>query len=81
MTRWVALLKGNPLYAILSGFSFGDTPGTGTFYDFFPRMWDSGSNNLSPKERFPKPKLKRGRRKGTKHLPTQSLFLPGCSLF
>ena len=32
ITRWVALLKENPLYAILSGFSFGDVPGIGTFY-------------------------------------------------
>jgi len=66
ITRWVALLKENPLYAILSGFSFGDTPGIGTFYDFFSRMWDSDSNNLSPKERFPKPKVKKGKKKGDK---------------
>ena len=66
ITRWVALLKENPLYALLSGFSFGDTPGIGTFYDFFTRMWDSDSSNLSPKERFPKPKAKKGKKKGDK---------------
>mgnify|MGYP000317332266 CR=1 FL=1 len=34
LTEWAAQLKINPLYAILSGFEFGDTPGVGTFYDF-----------------------------------------------
>ena len=34
LTDWAAQLKINPLYAILSGFEFGDTPGVGTFYDF-----------------------------------------------
>ncbi|KMW10422.1 hypothetical protein [Enterocloster citroniae] len=34
LTDWAAQLKINPLYAILSGFEFGDTPGIGTFYDF-----------------------------------------------
>lgn len=66
ITRWVALLKENPLFAILSGFSFGDTPGVGTFYDFFSRLWDSDSNHLSPKDRFPKPKAKKGMKKGDK---------------
>lgn len=66
ITRSVALLKENPLYAILSGFSFGDTPGVGTFYDFFSRIWDSDSNNFSPKERFPKPKAIKGKKKGDK---------------
>lgn len=56
ITRWVALLKENPLYAILSGFPFGDTSGIGTFYDFFLRLWDADSSQLSPKVRFPKPK-------------------------
>lgn len=47
ITDWAAQLKMNPLFAILSGFDFGDTPGTGTFYDFFNRLWDSDSDNLS----------------------------------
>lgn len=66
ITRWVALLKENPLFAILSGFSFGNVPGVGTFYDFFSRLWDSNSNNLSPKERYLKPKAKKGKKKGDK---------------
>ncbi len=48
ITEWVSQLKINPLYAILSGFEVGDTPGIGTFYDFFSRLWDSNDNNLSP---------------------------------
>lgn len=48
ITDWTAQLKINPLFAILSGFDFGDTPGIGTFYDFFNRLWDSDSDNLSP---------------------------------
>ena len=31
---WAAQLKINPLYAILSGFEFGNTPGVGTFMIF-----------------------------------------------
>lgn len=50
------MLRETPPYAILSGFPFGDTPGVGTFYDFFSRIWQDGSGNLSPKDRFPKMK-------------------------
>ena len=61
------MLKETPLYAILSGFSFGDTPGVGTFYDFFSRIWQDDSNNLSPKDRFPKmKKTPKGKKKGDK---------------
>ena len=48
LTDWAAQLKINPLYAILSGFEVGDTPGVGTFYDFLNRLWDSDSANLTP---------------------------------
>lgn len=48
LTEWAAQLKINPLYAILSGFEVGDTPGVGTFYDFINRLWDSDDDNLSP---------------------------------
>ena len=47
-TKWAADLKENHLHAILSGFSVGNTPGTGTFYDFQSRLWLSDDNNLSP---------------------------------
>lgn len=38
LTEWAAQLKINPLYAILSGFEFGDTLGVGTFYDLLHRL-------------------------------------------
>ena len=41
LTEWAAQLKMNPLYAILSGFEPGNTPGVGTFYDFINRLWNS----------------------------------------
>ena len=67
ITVWCRMLKETPLYAILSGFSFGDTPGVGTFYDFFSRIWQHDSNNLSPKDRFPKmKKTPKGKKKGDK---------------
>ena len=66
ITVWVSMLKECPLYAILSGFPVNDTPGIGTFYDFFDRMWLSDSNNLSPNERFVKPKVKKGKKHGDK---------------
>ena len=67
VTDWAAQLKINPLYAILSGFEFGDTPGVGTFYDFFDRLWDSDSDNLSPHEHpAKKNKVKKPKQKGAK---------------
>ena len=66
ITVWCRMLKETPLYAILSDFSFGDTPGVGTFYDFFSRIWMNYSNNLSPKDRFPKLKPPKGKKKGEK---------------
>ena len=66
ITDWVAQLKINPLYAILSGFDIGDTPGIGTFYDFFSRLWDSEENNLNPHIHAPKTPVKKPRKKGAK---------------
>ena len=45
--KWVNEMRVCPLYAILSGFSPGDTPGVGTFYDFIDRLWDLESDNFS----------------------------------
>ena len=74
ITDWVAQLKINPLYAILSGFEFGDTPGIGTFYDFFDRLWDSDSDNLSPHEKPVKDKkVKKPRQKGAKADPVEKI--------
>ena len=68
ITIWTTMLKEFPLYAIISGFPIDETPGVGSFYDFFSRLWDSDSNNLSPKERFVKKKEKMGKNSETKHL-------------
>lgn len=40
----------NPLYAILSGFEPGNTPGVGTFYDFINRLWNSDYTQFFLKE-------------------------------
>lgn len=66
ITVWCRMLRETPLYAILSGFPFGGTPGIGTFYDFFSRLWKNDSNHLSPMERFPKMKPPKGKKKGDK---------------
>ena len=67
LTDWAAQLKINPLYAILSGFEFGDTPGIGIFYDFLNRLWNSEVPNLSPHLRpAKKKKIKKPVRKGDK---------------
>ena len=62
ITDWVDELRRVPLYAILSGFEPGDTPGVGTFYDFFSRLWDAADKNL----KSPKQKRKRKPKKGKK---------------
>ena len=69
ITDWAAQLKINPLYAILSGFDVGDTPGVGTFYDFFSRLWDSDEDNLSPHLHKLKVPVKKPRKKGYKAQP------------
>ncbi|MDY3908121.1 MAG: hypothetical protein SOZ48_00055 [Eubacterium sp.] len=66
LTEWAAQLKINPLYAILSGFEVGDTPGVGTFYDFMKRLWDSDDNHMSPHVHPLKSKVKKPKNKGTK---------------
>lgn len=66
ITDWAAQLKINPLYALLSGFEIGDTPGVGTFYDFFDRLWDADDNNLSPHLHPLKSSVKKPIKKGEK---------------
>lgn len=48
ITAWASDLKQNHLHAILSGFTVRDTPGVGTFYDFFDRLWFSDKNSWPP---------------------------------
>lgn len=66
VTDWVAQLKINPLYSILSGFEVGDTPGVGTFYDFFNRLWDSDDDNFSSHLHPLKVSVKKPKKKGAK---------------
>lgn len=73
ITDWAAQLKINPLYAILSGFEVGDTPGTGTFYDFLNRLWDSDDDNFSSHIHPIKPKVKKPNRKGSKADPVEKV--------
>ncbi len=48
-------------------FEVGDTPGVGTFYDFFKRLWDSESNILSPHlHPLKKKKVNKPKQNGTK---------------
>ena len=73
LTDWAAQLKINPLYAILSGFEVGDTPGVGTFYDFLNRLWDSDDNHLSPHIKPLKEKIKKPEAKGSKADPIEKV--------
>ena len=73
ITEWAAMLKINPLFAILSGFEVGDTPGVGTFYDFFDRLWDSDDDNLSPHQHPLKSSVKKPSKKGRKAASVEKL--------
>ena len=66
ITEWAAQLKINPLYAILSGFEPGNTPGVGTFYDFINRLLNSYDDHMSPHIHPLKTKVKKPKTKGTK---------------
>ena len=73
ITDWAAQLKINPLYAIVSGFEYGDTPGVGTFYDYFSRLWDSDEDNLNPRIHPLKASVKKPKKKGEKAESTESV--------
>ncbi len=79
ITEWVAQLRINPLFAIISGFDVNNTPGIGTFYDFINRLWDLPENNLLPnirpaKQRVQKPALKGHKANPVSSLTTDELF-------
>ena len=74
LTEWTAQLKINPLYAILSGFEFGDTPGVGTFYDFLSRIWDSDGDNLSTHIHPIKPSAKGAKAKPVEKISVELLL-------
>ena len=73
LTAWSSALKQTPLYAILSGFTVGDTPGIGTFYDFFDRLWLSDNNHISEPIHPPKEKPKKPKTKGEKAAPVEKV--------
>ena len=75
ITEWAAQLKINPLYAILSGFEPGNTPGVGTFYDFINRLWNSDDDHMSPHIHPLKIKVKKPKTKGTKADSVEKLRL------
>lgn len=77
ITAWASDLKQNYLHAILSGFSVGDTPGTGTFYDFFDHLWLSDSDNISNLVHPPKQKPKKPDKKGQKAPPVEKVTVYG----
>ena len=60
---WVALMRDEPFYAIISGFDPAHVPGVGTFYDFMDRLL-----NLNPKKvkHLYRPKSKRRQAKKDK---------------
>ena len=66
ITKWCGMLKITPLYAILSGFPVDDTPGVGTFYDFFNRLWQSDNPNYISQIKHKKVKAEKGKKHGDK---------------
>lgn len=65
ITEWVDELRRVPLYAILSGFEPGNTPGIGTFHDFFKRLWMLDKKNVTHKRKSKRTR-KRKPKKGKK---------------
>mgnify|MGYP000942768356 CR=1 FL=1 len=66
VTKWVTTLRRVPLFAILSGFLPGKTPGIGTFYDFFTRLWLTDNPNFRSKLKRKPKKVEKGKHKGDK---------------
>ena len=72
-TKFSSDLKENHLHAIISGFSVGNTPGIGTFYDFHRRLWISDDKNLSDACHPPKTKPEKPKSKGSKAAPVEKV--------
>lgn len=73
VTKWVDQMRTVPAYAILSGFTFGDTPGVGTFADFFTRIWQYNERNFSQNEHPPKARVTKPKKKGEKAAPVERI--------
>jgi len=52
ITEWVNTLRTHPLHAVMAGFDPDDTPGIGTYYDFFHRLIDGPYRK--PSDRMPR---------------------------
>ena len=78
LTEWAAQLKMNPLYAILSGFEPGNTPGSWHFFMIFiNRLWNSDDDHMSPHNpSAERPRLKNLKQKVRKLIPWKKLLLP-----
>ena len=64
ITVWCRMLR-EPLFMPSSAVSLsGILPVSGLFMISFPRIWQGGSDNLSPKDRFPKMKPPKGEKEG-----------------
>ena len=68
LTSWASSLKQNYLYAILSGFSVGDTPGVGTFYDL-PGVCGSQIRSIFPIRFIPQRRNLKNPKRKVKKLP------------
>lgn len=73
ITDWVSHLRTNPLMAILSGFDVNNTPGVGTFYDFFRRLWDYHDENINSHIHLTKASIKKPKGQGQKAKPVDKV--------
>ena len=74
VTKWVQALRSDDILAVLSGFEPHNTPGVGTFYDFFDRLWlEDRRTRIERRIRLrspikkPRKKLKAGEKQPVKH--------------
>ena len=59
LTRWVSLIKEDPLFSALIGCPFGTAPPLGSYYDFMNRLWAApASDRYSRNKAFPSDKNK-----------------------
>ena len=73
ISKWVATLKSEPFWAVVSGFEPDNVPGVGTFYDFEDRLldFDKGqrvkrTKTMRPSLFKPKEKFKKNQKKPAK---------------
>jgi len=80
ITKWVKQTRTVPLFAILAGFERDDTPGIGTYYDFFRRLIDGPYQKPCP-HRIRESQVLRGRHQrnlGAEKTAHQEQHDPSC---